>query len=211
MSDETDPVAQPEAITHDRRRAVARFVEFRDVDAQKRFITSAEHAYWSLVASDTWGAIAHIEARTERPPARNLPFRRRRRPTTLHIVPSTAALARVHQIAADTPRELAASPSGCSASHDVALVLVSVTTELLRELLALTPTLQVAHPAYRQTLRLAAELEGMRSIVPTQTCTGPDACVGVRKPGHLDRRVEDVEVAEVRAVLLQLGRAAQSR
>ena len=65
------------------------------------------------------------------------------------------------------------------------------------------------HNAYRQTLRLASELEALRGIALTQNCSDTQPCVTVRELGHLERRVEDAEVAEVRSVLLQLARAAE--
>jgi len=213
MSDESQgPAKLPsEAITVNRRKAVVRYVEFRDVHAQQLLLAAAEHAYQALVGSDTWGGIAQIEARTApAPPARKVLFRRPRRPAALPMVPTTPALARVDHLTANTPRELEASPNGCSASHGVAQILASVASDLVRELVALPPDQQAAHSAYRQTLRLAAELEGLRDVVLTQTCTDLDACVGIRSPGHLDRRVEDAEVAEVLAVLLQLARAAEA-
>ena len=80
-------------------------------------------------------------------------------------VPTTAALARVARAAADIPGEVESSPDGCTAAHRVAHLLATVATDLVDYLLALEPAEQAAHPAYRQTLRLAAELEGVRDII----------------------------------------------
>ncbi len=216
MSDESNGAAKPstEAITVDRRKPVARYVEFRDLDAQRVLTASAERAFHSLVKSDDWAGTFQIEAPTAPPPptTRKVQFRRPRSPVAAPMVRTTPALARVHQLSTDIPRELEASPNGCAASRAVAQVLASVAGDLVRDLVALTPEQQAGHPAYRQTLRLAAELEGLRDVVASQPCTGPDGCVGIVAAGHLDRRVEDAEVAEVRSVLLQLARtAAQGR
>lgn len=213
MPDETDSGTAPpvEAITADRRRPVARYVEFTDADAQSRFVTAAERHYRALSGSDTWQSDTHVELPTAPPPARRSLFRPRQQQATLRQVPSTPALARVHQITVDTPRELAGSAGSCAAFQELALILTSVTADLVRDLLALTPDKQAAHSAYRQTLRLASELEALRDVAPTQACTGTAVCVRVRAPDHLDRRVEDAEVAEVRAVLVQLAHAALTR
>ncbi len=212
MSDESQgPANVPtESITVDRRKPSVRYVEFRDIHAQQLLATAADRAYKALVGSDNWaGGIAEIASpKAPLPIARKVRFRRSERPATLPMVATTPALARVVQLVADTLPLLAASPNGCSASRGVAQILASVASELVGELVALTPEQQAAHPAYRQTLRLAAELEGLGDVVRTRTCTEADACVVIRAPGHLDRRVEDAEVAEVSAVLLQLAGAA---
>ena len=213
MSDEWQGGARPssEAVTSDRRRPVARYVEFRDLPAQHHLTAAAEHSYRALVGSDNWGGTASIQDRTTPPPpARKGLFRRSRPPAAPAMLPTTQAFARVDQLTVTIPRELQESPNGCSASRDVVRILASVASDLVRELLALTPDQQAAHPAYRQTLRLAAELEGLHDVILTRPCTDPDGCVSIKPPGHLDRRVEDAEVAEVRAVLLQLARTAES-
>ncbi len=210
MPEGTDSGTTPETepITADRRRPTARYAEFSDTNDQAQFVNAAERSYRSLVGSDAWGSDTPIEVGTQGPGARGSLFRRGR-PAPTRTAPGTLALARVHQIAIGTPRELAASPRGCAASESVALILARVTADLEHDLLALTPHQQAAHPAYRQTLRLAAELEALGSIVATHRCSGNDGCVNLCPPERLDRRVEDAEVAEVRAVLLQLARVAQ--
>jgi hypothetical protein len=212
MSDEWHRGANPpsEALTSDRRRAIARYVQFRDLPTQQRLTAAAEHSYQALVGSDSWARSAQIEDPTAPPPIRKGLFRRSRHLPTPSMLPTTQAFAMVNRLTADIPRELDESPNGCSASRGVAQALASVAIDLVRELLALSPDQQAAHPAYRQTLRLAAELEGLRDVVLTQACTDPEGCVGITTPGHLDRRIEDAEVAEVRAVLLQLARAAEA-
>ena len=191
MPEETDWGTAPETepITADRRRPTARYAEFRDTDDQSQFVKAAEHSYRSLVGSDAWGSDIPIEVGTQGPQARGSLFRRRR-PSPARTARGTLALARVHQIAIGTPRELAASPHGCAASESLALILARVTADLERDLLALTPHQQAAHPAYRQTLRLAAELEALGSIVATHRCSGNDGCVGFRCACRADQPLE---------------------
>lgn len=212
MSDEAPRPAQPpdEAITLDRRRPSARYVEFRDGPTQRLLTVAAERAYQSLVKSDDWAGTVLIEGRpADSPPSpsRTMPFRRRP-PAAVPMVRTTPALARVHTTSTEIPRELDAAPNGCAASRAVARVLASVADELVQDLATLAPEEQAAHSAYRQTLRLAAELEGLRDVVLNHRCADPDGCVGISTPGHLDRRMEDAEVAEVRSVLVQLARTA---
>ncbi len=208
MSELTDPEARPptEAITADRRRAAARYLEFGDAELQKRFITAAERAHAALVGSDSWGTTAQIEAEPERR-SWAAKLRRPRRETAATTVVSTPALAMVNEIATNAPAELTASDHSCRAARDVALVMAGVTSELVGDLAALPLEQQAAHSAYRQTLRLAAELEALRGIGLTHNGSDGEPCVRVRELEHLDRRIEDLEVAEVRSVLLQLSRA----
>ena len=212
MSDHTEPVAEPpaDAITADRRRAAARYLEFADADVQRQFVSAAGRAHAALVGSDSWGATTQIEADPE-PRSWKARLRRPRQAAAASVVQSTPALAMAHEIAMTAPAELAASASTCRASRDVARVLADVTKELVRDLSALPLEQQAVHNAYRQTLRLASELEALRGIALTQSCPDAQPCVAVRELGHLDRRVEDAEVAEVRSVLLQLARAAEPR
>jgi len=215
MTNESPRDPAPRAsITGDLRKPVARYVEFGDEDIQARFIAAAENAYRRLVASDRFAVLGQVELPSAPPtPAsrgRRGLFRRPPPPAPGRVVvPTTAALARVARTASDTPGEVKSSPNGCTSSHRVAQILATVVTELVHDLLALDPAEQAAHPAYRQTLRLAAELEGIRDTVTHVRCTNPDACVGIRPPEHWGRRVEDVEVNEVRAVLLRLALAGE--
>jgi len=211
MSDQWHGAKPPsEAVTSDRRRAVARYVDFRDVPTQQRLTSAAEHSYQALVRSDSWASSAWIEDPTTPPPVGKGLFRRSRRRPTPSMLPTTQAFATVNRLTADIPRELDESPNGCPASRGVAHALARVAIDLVHELVALSPDQQAEHPAYRQTLRLAAELEGLHEVVLAQACTDQVGCVGITTAGHLDRRIEDAEVAEVRAVLLQLARAAES-
>jgi hypothetical protein len=198
-----DPASRVEG-PGDRRKPVARYVEFGDEEVQARFIAAAEDAYQGLVASDSFEGLSQVELRSAPSPQRRRLFRRPP-PAPGRAVPATPALARVARAASDTPRELESSPNGCTSSRRVARILAAVATDLVRDLLALHPAEQALHPAYRQTLRLAAELDGVRDIVTQVGCTDPDGCVGIRLPEHGGRRVEDVEVSEVRAVLHRLA------
>ena len=211
MTNESPRDPAPRArITGDRRKPVARYVEFGDEDVQAQFIAAAEDAYRRLVGLDRFAGLSHVELPVDPPtpaaPGRRGLFRRPPRPAPDRlVVRTTAALATVARIASDTPGEVQSSPNGCAFTHRVALMLATVATDLVGELLALDPAEQAAHPAYRQTLRLAAELEALRDTVTHVGCANPDACVGIRPPEHWGRRVEDVEVSEVRAVLLKLA------
>jgi hypothetical protein len=198
-----DPVPQVGNPT-DRRKPVARYVEFGEEDIQVRFIDAAENAYQRLVASDQFDRLGHVELPAVEPPARRGLFRRPPPPPPRRVVPTTAALARVVQDTTVIPDEVQAAGS-CASACGVANVLASVARELADDLMPLDPKDQSAHPAYRQTLRLAAELEGLRDIVTEVGCTDPNGCVGIRSPERWGRRAEDVEVAEVKAVLLRLA------
>jgi hypothetical protein len=125
-------------------------------------------------------------------------------------VPTTAALARVAHYTSTIPDEVQAAPGSCASASGVASVLASVDRELADDLMLLDPNEQAAHPAYRQTLRLAAELEGLREVVAEVGCTDPNGCVGIRSPERWGRRAEDVEVAEVKSVLLRLALSSRN-
>ena len=131
-----------------------------------------------------------------------------RQETAAPVLQSTPALTMVHEIVTNAPGELTASAS-CPAARHVAHVMVNVTSELVRDLAAPPPAQQAVHPADRQTLRLASELVALRGIALTHDGSNIEPCVRVRELEHFDHRIEDVEVAEVRSVLLQLGRADQ--
>ena len=49
------------SITSDRRKPVARYVQFRDEEIQARFIAAAEKAYRRLVASDRFAVLSQVE------------------------------------------------------------------------------------------------------------------------------------------------------
>ena len=204
--DETTP-ATP--AFGDRRRPASRYVEFRDLPAHQRCSTAAERSYRALAASDGFGAPGRIEVPPSDGSAGTSRFRWGRRPAA-QLVEVTPALARVDQLTREALRETVESPNACPASSQVARLLAGVTSELVRDLAVLPPDEQGTHPAYRQTLRLAAELDGVRDTVTGLGCTASGSCVGIRPPDRLDRRVEDAEVAEVRSVLNQLARASDA-
>ncbi len=206
MSDEAGRQPATTKIPGDRRKPVARYVQFADADVQARFITEAEHGYHALTAADTFEGLGEVElvvapATTTR---RGLFSRSRPVPASTRSVPSTAALARVVHLAEDVPASLAATPHPCASVVRAGRLLATVALELAHDLLELSPAEQAAHPAYRQTLRLAAELAALRDIVASVGCTDPENCVGIRPPEQWGRRLEDVEVTEVRAVLARL-------
>jgi hypothetical protein len=198
----------------DRRKPVARYVEFGREDIQARFIRAAENAYLRLASSDEFERLGEVEvAAAPAPPSRRGLFRRTPPPALpTRVVSTTAALARVAQATSTIPDEVQSSPNACAAARGVARILATVARELVDDLVVLDPAEQAAHPAYRQTLRLGAELEGFRDIVSQVGCTDSSGCVGIRSPEKWGRRAEDVEVSEVKAVLLRLAvRGGQGR
>ncbi len=194
----------------ERRRPVARYVEFGDEHLQERFIGLQEAAFQTLLAADVAETSGQVELRSPVPETRRGVFRRAPQAVS-QVVTTSPALARVAWTAAHAPGEVAAAPNACTSSRRVADMLSAVATDLVRDLLPLSPEDQVAHPAYRQTLRLAGELQALVSTVNASPCTNTDGCVGIRPPEHWGRRAEDVEVAEVRAVLLQLAVASRAQ
>lgn len=213
MPNETPRAAQPgSSITGDRRQPDARYVQFVDQDVQSRFIAAAENAHRRLVALDRFAGPGEVALPSVPSPAaergRRGHFRRPRTTTPAPVVvPSTAALATVARLTSDAGSDR--TPPGCPHVHRVSRTMAAVATELVHDLVVLDPTEQAAHPAYRQMLRLAAELDGIRDLGGQVTCTSTEDCVGIRAPGHWGGRVEDVEVDEVRDVLLQLAIADQ--
>lgn len=207
-----EPVSAPE-YPGDRRKPVARYVEFADEKTQERFISAAEHAYVVLLGADRFAGTVEVDLSPDPPPPPPEPERRglfRRsapppEPPPKHVAYTTAALARVAADADEIPRELDSSAQGCADSRRVARTLAVVATDLVGDLWQLDPADQAPHPAYRQTLRLAAELEAVREIVNQVGCGNPEGCVGIRPPDNWGRRIEDVEVTEVRAVLHRLA------
>lgn len=201
-------------MTSDRRRPVARYVEFRDPYAQMRFISTAEKVHRTLVAADQFGGVREVALHPDLPePEPVIPQRRRwgRKPqlvvVEIETILATPALAQTLMIATTAPGEVAASPQACSSSAHVAQILGNVAESLAMELLEVPPREQADHPAYGQTLRLAAELQAVRDISVESTCTFPGGCVAVRSPGAWGRRREDDEVHQVREVLVQLALA----
>ncbi len=196
----------------DRRKPVARYVQFQGEDIQARFITAAEAAYQRLVASDQFERLGEVEVATAAPPPRRGWFRRPPPPAPqTRVVSTTAALARIAQASSVIPDEVRSSPNACRSAHGVAKALSTVARELVDDLMLLDPAEQAAHPAYRQTLRLGAELEGVREIVSQVQCPNPQGCVAIRSPEKWGRRAEDVEVSEVQAVLLRLALGSKQR
>lgn len=212
------PVRLPEALSAeqgvgvpgDRRQPVARYVEFGREGVHQDFIATAEAAYQRLAASDAFESGGEVRLRVAAAPARGRLLRRSRPVVTEQVVPTTAALARIAHAVADLPEAVASAERSCRHTTGVARTLASVTSDLLRDLVSLEPGEQAAHAAYRQTLRLAAELQCVGEIVMRVGCGDADGCVGIRAPEHWGRRLEDVEVGEVRSVLLRLADAGGS-
>lgn len=190
----------------DRRRPVARYVQFRDEATQQRFILGAEGCYRRLLKTDLWRGETAVELPTEGTVTQRRGLRRRAEavPTPPPTVVRSAALATASAAATRVPPRIAAI-EGCAAGRGVARAIAAVLADLVEDLTPLPATEQRAHPAYTQTLRLAAELEAFADVAAAVGCQDPTGCVGLRAPEHWGRRVEDVEVAEVRSVLVQLA------
>ena len=116
----------------------------------------------------------------------------------------TAAIASAARAALEVPDRIAAL-DGCPAESRLATSMSEVVLELVGDLAAEPVAEQPAHAAYRQTVRLAAELRALEETLTKEGCGDASGCVAVRQPGAWGRREEDVEVSEVLAVLRHLG------
>ena len=197
-------------MTADRRKPVARDVMFADPATQERFIAAADAAYHDLARLDQWSGAVPLVLST--PPTAPQPVKRlglRRRPAEEKApepeqLTVTGALAGAGEAGRDEPGRVEAL-GGCAAERKLAATMGRVVRELVRDLAGVPVDDQTRHPAYRQTLRLAAELWALRSVLSTTGCGDPFGCVRPRTPEQWGRRDEDVEIAEVRAVLLELA------
>jgi hypothetical protein len=192
----------------DRRRPVARYVLFADPATQERFVEAAEAAYQDLVRLDSWSGSVPLTlaAPTAPPPAKRHGLRRRASegsPQPEHLLVS-GGLAEAGVLGRDLPARVE-SLEGCAAERRLASTMGRVACELVSDLAAVPAEKQAGHPAYRQTLRLAAELRGLHDVLSQRGCRDPFGCVRPRAPEQWGRREEDVEIAEVRAVLLELA------
>lgn len=193
-------------MTTDRRRPVARYVLFSDQAAQDRFAQMAEAAFQDLARLDQWAGQVSLELSAERKatPRRGL-LRRTgavERPRETLIV--TGALAAAGEAGRDVPARVEAI-GGCAAERKLAATMGRVVVELVRDLADVPVGEQRAHPAYRQTLRLAAELQALHALLAAVGCQPPFGCVRPRPPEQWGRRIEDVEITEVQAVLLEIA------
>lgn len=196
-------------MTQDRRRPVARYVLFTDPTTQTRFAGVAEAAYQDLARLDQWNGVVMVDL-----PSRNTVVVVRRKGLLRRTVEEeraqtvtvgvTAALAEAMEAVTTVPRRLVGL-GACEPQRALADAMAAVVLDLVRDLAEVEVGQQALHPAYRQTLRLAAELRALHDMVAQVGCENPVCCVRARPPEHWGRRVEDVEVAEVRAVLAQLA------
>lgn len=199
-------------MTTDRRKPVARYVLFADEAVQARFVEIAEAAHQLLSKADRWTASGRLDV----PSAETVTERRgllRRtvevtRPSVSMLV--TPALAAAGRTALDVPSRFAETDR-CGAARRVAEVMAEVVLDLIRDLAALDVAQQRPHAAYGQTLRLAAELDALARTTAEVGCQDPAGCVRLRQPEHWGRRAEDVEIAEVRSVLVDLAAKAGAR
>jgi hypothetical protein len=195
-------------MTEDRRKPVARYVLFSDESTQVRFAEIAETAFRDMSRLDQWAgkaslAVGDPEAATEKRGFLRRAARSAPQPDALTV---TAGLAAAGEAGRDVPARIA-SLRGCHAEHELATRMGRVVLELARDLAGEPVDDQREHPAYRQTLRLAAELQAVHTVLEAVGCQSSAGCVRTRPPEQWGRRVEDVEVAEVRAVLLELAQS----
>jgi hypothetical protein len=197
-------------VTTDRRKPVARYVRFADEATQAHFVEAADDAYQALAKADRWTA----SARFPMPSGETVTKRRGllRRAVEVPVAPVsvlvTPALAAACGAALDAPSRFAAI-GGCDAGRRLAAVIAEVIVDLVRDLAALDIDEQRPHPAYTQTVRLASELDGLRRTTVELGCQDPAGCVALRPPEQWGRRIEDVEITEVRSVLLELAARAK--
>lgn len=197
-------------ITGDRRRPVARYVVFSDPTTQAAFIAAAEAAYGTLVRASSWrGSVAFALPSSETVTVterRGLRRRTLEQPAPPRVLSLAPGLAEAAGTALAVPAQLD-DLGGCDAGRHLGRCLAEVVLDLVCDLGRLPAEEQPAHPAYRQTQRLAAELAALHRVSVAVGCRQPGGCVAARRPDQWGRRLEDVEVGEVQAVLLQLARS----
>jgi hypothetical protein len=195
-------------MTTDRRKPVARYVLFANQATQERFIDVAEAAYQDLLRIDQWSGQASLELPGLTEPAgsrrRGLLRRAVAQESPVDVLTLTGALAAAGEAGRDVPGRVE-TLAGCAAERKLAVTMGRVVVDLVRDLARDTLDDQRRHPAYRQTLRLAGELQALHSMLMAFGCPDPYGCVRARQPEQWGRRIEDVEIAEVRAVLMELA------
>ncbi|MDH2414678.1 hypothetical protein [Nocardioides sp. CER19] len=198
-------------MTADRRQPVARYVVFADEATQEQFGDVAEEAYRDLARLDQWtGQVPLVLSAPETAKAKRRLLRRavpetHGPPETVNV---TGALAAAGETGRDVPGRVG-DLDGCAAERKLAATMGDVVLDLTRDLAREGLAEQRAHPAYRQTLRLAAELRALHTVLVSVGCSQSSGCVHLRQPEHWGRRAEDVEIAEVRAVLVELAAHAE--
>jgi hypothetical protein len=193
-------------VTTDRRKPVARYVLLGETAAQERFAEVAEAAYQDLARLDQWTGTATLALTAPRTATSRRRLLRRPAEERLPVptVAVTGGLAAAGEAGRDEPGRIE-DLGGCEAERKLAATMGRVVLELARDLAAMPVDEQRAHPAYRQTLRLAAELRALHTVLAADGCRDPFGCVRPRPPEQWGRRAEDVEITEVRAVLLELA------
>lgn len=190
----------------DRRDPVARYVQFSDALTQEQFTDLAEDVFQRAAALHPWTGAVSLELA---PPAVVADGKRRFRKAREVSHPGetlvlTAALAAAGRTALEAPVQMR-EMDGCEAGKRIAAAMGEVILDIARDLADLTVEEERDHPAARQALRLGAELQAVRDITSKSGCTDESGCVQLRSPAHWGRRLEDVEVNEVRSVLAQLS------
>lgn len=194
------------ATPGDRRKPVARYVVFTDEESQAALTQAAEEIYRRLGQLDEWAGPTELALPTGTTVVRKRGLLRRplveEETERLAVSSGLAAAGRTALEVPPAVDELPGCPAGRMLAHSMGRVIL----ELVRDLAASGhPTDQPGHPAYRQTMRLAAELQALHDVLAERGCQDPFGCVRARPPEHWGRRAEDVEVAEVRTVLAQLA------
>src|SRR5690242_13714710 len=153
-------------MSGDRRKPVARYVLFADGAAQDQFAGVAEAAYQDLARLDQWSGKTTLEVPQESTPTarRRLLRRAAEQSRSTQTFAVTGALAAAGEAGRDVPGRVAAL-SGCEAERKLAGTIGRVVLDLVRDLATESVDDQRAHPAYRQTLRLAAELQGLHTML----------------------------------------------
>jgi len=144
-------------MTTDRRKPVARYVLFSDSTAQDRFAQMAEAAFQDLARLDQWAGQVSLELSAPQKVTTRRGLLRRTvaeegQPETLTV---TGALAAAGEAGRDVPAGVVAI-GGCAAERKLSATMGRVVLELVRDLAGVPVGEQRAHPAYRQTLRLAS-------------------------------------------------------
>lgn len=193
-----------------RRAAEARYVRFHDEEGRQRpFVQLAEDAYTRLARADAWTTEETIDLQSPQTTIeRRGLFRRPREVARLSVATTvTLVLAEAHRVAETVPAAMSAA-DGCDAGRQVAALVGEVLGELVASLAVMPVAAQRGHAAYRQTMRLTAELTALAQVTEQLGCADPHGCVELLRPEPGGRRQEDVEVTEVRSVLLQRTKAA---
>jgi hypothetical protein len=197
-------------MLNDRRKPVARYVLFTDTSVQQRFADAAEASFADLARLDQWAGRSTLTLPSKPVVTKRGLLRRAvEESAPPDVLSVTAALSAAGEAGRDVPSRVAGL-GGCAAERKLSAAIGRVELDLVRDLAEVPVGEQATHPAYRQTLRVAAELQALHQILLVVGCHTSFGCVRPRPPEQWGRREEDVEVAEVRSVLLELAESAEA-